>query len=84
MTRVKISVTILAAAFLVISVSALAFDSTDPNQPEIILASTDHQAETTAAEKKLHGEDSGDASHDQSGGHHGSHANLGKILPLWS
>jgi Na+/H+ antiporter NhaD/arsenite permease-like protein len=80
----KISVMILAAAILLFSVSALAFDKTDLNQPELILASTDHQAETTPAETKLHGEDSSDAAHDQSGGHHGSHADLGKILPLWS
>ncbi|CAB1055619.1 Putative transmembrane protein [Olavius sp. associated proteobacterium Delta 1] len=85
MTGVRISVTILAVAILVFSVSVFAFDNTIPKQPEFILASTDHQTETTPAESELHREGSSDASHDQSGGQHGKgHANLGKILPLWS
>jgi Na+/H+ antiporter NhaD/arsenite permease-like protein len=85
MTRVRISATILVIAILVLSVSVFAFDNTNPNQPDLILAATDHQAETTPAATQLHGKDSGDAGHDQSGGQHGEgHANLGQILPLWS
>ena len=85
MTRVKISATILAVAILVLSVTVFAFDNTPPQQPDFILASTDHQAKTTPTATQLHGKDGSEAAHDQSGGHHGGgHANLGQILPLWS
>lgn len=85
MTRVRISATILAVAILVFSVSVFAFDNTNPKQPELILASTDHQTETTSAETAGHGDAGTDTAHDQSGGQHGGgHADLGKILPLWS
>ena len=80
MTRVKISATILAVAILLLSVTVFAFDNTPPHQPDLILASTDHQAETTPTATQLHGENGSEAAHDQSGGH----ANLGQILPLWS
>ena len=85
MTRVRISATIFAVAFLLFSVSAFAFDNTTPQQPELILASSDQQAQTTPAESAGHGETGTATTHDQSGEHQGGgHANLGKILPLWS
>ena len=84
MTRVRNLATFLAAAILVLSVSAFAFGSTDSKQPELVLASTDSQSETTPAETHGHGQGGGDAAHGQSDGHHGGHADLGKILPLWS
>ena len=85
MTRVRISATILAVAILVFSVLVFAFDNTNPKQPELILASTDHQTENTPAEATGHGDAGTDTAHDQSGGQHGGgHANLGSILPLWS
>ena len=85
MTRVRISATILTVAILVFSVSVFAFDNTNPNQPELILASTDHQTENTPAETEGHGDAGTDTAHDQSGAQHGEgHANLGSILPLWS
>ncbi len=85
MTRMRIPATVFVVAILAFSVSVFAADKTTPQQPEFILASTDHQTETGAAKTALHEDDGTGADHDQSSGQHGeSHANLGKILPLWS
>ncbi|MBT8363876.1 MAG: sodium:proton antiporter [Deltaproteobacteria bacterium] len=76
----RASATVFVVAFLAFSVSVFAYDKTTPKQPELILASTDNQSETVS-----HGKDGSGEDHDQNGGHHAQgHANLGKILPLWS
>jgi Na+/H+ antiporter NhaD/arsenite permease-like protein len=85
MTRLRTSATFLVVAILAFSVSVFASDKTTPRLPELIPASTDHQTETAPAKTALHEKDSTGAAHGQSDGDHGEgHANLGKILPLWS
>lgn len=80
MTRMRISETILVLAILVFSVSVFASDNTPPKASEIILASTEQPSEPVT-----HGKDSSGEDHAQSGEQHGGgHANLGKVLPLWS
>jgi Na+/H+ antiporter NhaD/arsenite permease-like protein len=85
MTRIRISATILVVAILAFSVAVFASDKTTSKQPELILASTDHQTATGGTETARHKDGEAGADHDQSGEHHGQgHANLGRILPLWS
>ena len=76
---------VIFVTVLTLSVSAFASDNTNPNQPALRLASTDQPAETDHATTALHQNDGAEADHGQSDGHHGDgHADLGKILPLWS
>ena len=76
---------VIFVTVLTLSVSAFASDNTNPNQPALHLASTDQPAETDHATTALHQNDGTEADHGQSDGHHGDgHADLGKILPLWS
>jgi Na+/H+ antiporter NhaD/arsenite permease-like protein len=84
MAWMRISTTVLVLAILAFSVTAFASEKTILKRPEIILAATDHQSESSPAAAAPHGKDDTDASHAQSDGHHGAHADLGKILPLWS
>ena len=85
MTRLRTSATVLVVAILAFSVSVFASDKTTPGLKELIPASTDHQNETATDKTALHGKDGTGAAHGQPDGHHGEgHANLGKILPLWS
>ena len=84
MAWMRISVTFFVVAVLAFCVSVFASEETIPDWPKIALASTDHQTESSPASSVPHGEDSAKASHGQSDGHHGTHADLGKILPLWS
>jgi len=85
MTRVIFSVTIFAAALLVLSVSGFASDLSTAKQPEFDPAATDQQTKIILAAKSGHAAAGSDAANDQSDGHHGhGHADLGKILPLWS
>jgi len=84
MARRRIFATFLAAfllaAILALSVSVFASDKTPTTGPQLILASSDQQSETAT-----HGKDGSGDPHDQTGGGHGQgHANLGRILPLWS
>jgi len=80
MARMRISATVLVVVILAFSVSVFASDKAPPKESEIILASTDQQSETAS-----HGKGSSGEAHDQNGEHNGQgHANLGKILPLWS
>ena len=70
---------------LTLSVSAVASDKTSTIQPPLLMASADQTAGTDRAKTASHEKGDAGTDHDQSGGHHGgSHANLGKILPLWS
>ena len=73
MAWMRISATVFVVAILAFSVSVFASEDTISKQPE-----------NSPAASAPHGADSADASHGQSEGHHGSHADLGKILPLWS
>ncbi|MCP4630182.1 MAG: sodium:proton antiporter [bacterium] len=80
----RISATIFVVAILAFSVSGFASEETNPKRPEITLAATDHQSESSPAAAAPHGEAGAETPHAQSDGHHGAHADLGKILPLWS
>lgn len=85
MTRVIFSVTTFAAALLVFSVLVFAFDNSTPEQPEFNPAATDHQTKIILTASSGHAAAGSDAAQEKSGGHHGQgHADLGKILPLWS
>ena len=76
---------VIIVTVLTLSVSAVASDKTSTIQPLLHMASADQPAETDPAKTAPHEDGDAGADHDQSGGHHGEgHANLGKILPLWS
>ncbi len=85
MKPLRIAAIVIIVAVLTLSVSALASDTTNTIPPALLLASADQTAETGHAEAALHQDGDADADHGQSGEGHGEgHANLGKILPLWS
>ena len=84
MAWMRIFVTLFVVAILAFSVSVFASEDTSPKRPEITLAATDHQSDSSPAADAPHGEDGTETPHGQSDGHHGAHADLGKILPLWS
>ncbi|MGD9324788.1 MAG: sodium:proton antiporter, partial [Desulfobacterales bacterium] len=76
---------VIIVTVLTLSVSAVASDKTSTVQPLLYMASADQPAETDPAKTEPHEDGHAGTDHDQAGGHHGgNHANLGKILPLWS
>jgi Na+/H+ antiporter NhaD/arsenite permease-like protein len=76
---------VIIVTVLTLSVSAVASDKTSTIQPLLYMASADQPAETDPAKTAPHEDGDAGTDHDQSGGHHSEgHANLGKILPLWS
>ena len=84
MTRMKISAAIFVVAFLAVSLSVFASDKTPSQQPQSVSTSSDHQAQTAAADTAGHGNNAAGEAGGKTGGHGSGHANLGVILPLWS
>ena len=76
---------VIILTVLTLSVSAVASDQTSTVQPLLYIASADQPPEADPAKTAPHENGDAGTDHDQAGGHHGGgHANLGKILPLWS
>jgi Na+/H+ antiporter NhaD/arsenite permease-like protein len=85
MRRFRITAAVLLIAIPTLSVSIFASDKTTTHQPAQPLASEGHSVEAVGEKSIPHETDGEDAGQHEPGGDHGPHhANLGKILPLWS